>query len=110
MKHEKLPIASVNRETRPTIVASIGASHLRPLGYPQSLTIGFVTGCLAFLLGNAGRSTHEVAGELVVLLAFAGGGAALAMAANFIAERRIRAALEARRAGFARYMFGSQTR
>lgn len=109
MKHEMPPaiVASARHEPRPDLVASIGGMSFRPLGYLHSLTIGFVIGCLAFLIGSAGGNATA---NLTVLLASAGAGAALALAVNFVAERRIRAKLDSQRAGFARYMFGPQPR
>jgi len=104
VKHEKPPaiVASAEHETH--LGTLTGAVSFRPLGYSQSLLVGFVVGCLAFLV--TGRATAE----LPTLLAFAAGGATLAIAANFIAERRVRAKLERQRGDLARYMFGPGAR
>ena len=108
MKHEKPPavVASVSHEVRPAIGASIRAISFRPLGYARSLLIGFVLGCLAFLAGRVGVGSPGVAAELRILMACAGGGAALALAANFLVEKRVRAELDRQRVIFGRYMFG----
>jgi hypothetical protein len=73
-----------------------------PFGYLQAIVIGFISGSIAFLIGDAAfNSAPGQKSELPILLAFAGGGALLLMGlaifGNYLIGRRVRDEVELER-------------